>query len=189
MWNLKQTVNEPYAWIPLFNPEECAKIIDIGLNGTVISSLISNRVLNQTIRSGNVVWLDASNTDCNWIFQKCTDAVLHMNERFFKYDLSYIEDMQFTIYDEIGDHYAKHVDYGYNDTSATRKLSFSIQLSDPSLYDGGDLVLHLNDNPIQVKRDQGMMNLFPSYTMHEVTPITAGKRYSLVGWVHGPKFK
>jgi len=33
------------------------------------------------------------------------------------------------------------------------------------------------------------MIFFPSYTLHEVTPVTKGTRYTLVGWVHGPAFK
>jgi predicted 2-oxoglutarate/Fe(II)-dependent dioxygenase YbiX len=33
------------------------------------------------------------------------------------------------------------------------------------------------------------MTLFPSFTVHEVKPVTKGIRYSLVGWVVGEKLK
>jgi hypothetical protein len=35
----------------------------------------------------------------------------------------------------------------------------------------------------------GTFTVFPSYTLHEVSPILDGARYSLVGWVNGPDFK
>jgi PKHD-type hydroxylase len=30
--------------------------------------------------------------------------------------------------------------------------------------------------------------LFPSYTLHRVTPVTEGTRYSMVGWITGKPF-
>jgi PKHD-type hydroxylase len=189
MWNLKKTINETYGWIPIFTPEECDQIIKIGLGGELLTGELLNSDTNISVRKGNVVWLEPSNTEFHWIYQKCTSAILHMNERFFKFDLLYIEDLQFSVYDTLGDHYRKHVDYGYSDSASTRKLTFSIQLSEPSSYEGGELLLYMMDDPTPVNKDLGIMNLFPSYTLHEVTPITVGKRYSLVGWVHGPKFK
>ena len=31
--------------------------------------------------------------------------------------------------------------------------------------------------------------MFPSYVLHEVTPVTKGERYSLVAWLTGKPFK
>jgi PKHD-type hydroxylase len=70
-----------------------------------------------------------------------------------------------------------------------RKLSFVIQLSDPKDYKGGELQIHLSDTPEVMKKEQGTLIAFPSYILHEVTPITKGKRYSLVGWITGKPFK
>jgi len=39
------------------------------------------------------------------------------------------------------------------------------------------------------KKEQGTLILFPSYTLHEVKPITKGERNSLVSWVTGKQFK
>jgi PKHD-type hydroxylase len=64
-----------------------------------------------------------------------------------------------------------------------------MQLSDPSEYEGGDLLLHTGDEPIVINKQKGMLVMFPSYTLHEVTPVTKGERYSLVAWVHGPKLR
>jgi PKHD-type hydroxylase len=38
-------------------------------------------------------------------------------------------------------------------------------------------------------KDQGALAIFPSYTLHEVTPVTKNERYSLVCWVNGKQFK
>ena len=64
-----------------------------------------------------------------------------------------------------------------------------MQLSDPSEYEGGELKLYNGHEPITIKREKGLIVFFPSYTLHEVTPVTKGERYTLVGWVHGPAFK
>ena len=70
-----------------------------------------------------------------------------------------------------------------------RKLSFSIQLTNPDLYEGGDLNIYKEKTPIQASRALGTINFFPSYVLHRVTPVTKGYRNCLVGWVSGPKFK
>ena len=40
-----------------------------------------------------------------------------------------------------------------------------------------------------MKKDQGALIAFPSYTLHEVMPVTKGERNSLVTWVTGKPFK
>jgi len=70
-----------------------------------------------------------------------------------------------------------------------RKLSVSLQLNKSKDYEGGDLNLYYNNNPIKMLREQGTLIVFPSYTLHEVTPITKGERNSLVAWVSGKQFK
>ena len=70
-----------------------------------------------------------------------------------------------------------------------RKLSFSLQLSDPEDYNGGDLVIYNGNKPVKTKRQRGYMLVFPSFSVHEVTKLTKGTRYSLVGWIAGENFK
>ena len=83
-------------------------------------------------------------------------------------------------------HYDWHLDYG--SAFSNRKISFSIQLSDPSEYDGG--VLEIAGMPSNEEtQKKGTIILFPSYVRHRVTPVTRGTRYCIVGWVHGPHFR
>ena len=83
-------------------------------------------------------------------------------------------------------HYDWHFDYG--SAFSNRKMSFSIQLSDPSEYDGGMLEI-VGMPPNEETRKKGTIIMFPSYVRHRVTPVTRGTRYCIVGWVHGPHFK
>jgi PKHD-type hydroxylase len=71
----------------------------------------------------------------------------------------------------------------------TRKISITIQLSNPDDYDGGDLEFWLGKTPEKAPREQAFAVLFPSYLMHRVTPVTRGMRKSLVVWVGGDTFR
>jgi PKHD-type hydroxylase len=68
-----------------------------------------------------------------------------------------------------------------------RKLSLTVQLSSPDTYTGGELIIY----PAQfvAPKDQGTMTVFASFMCHNVSPVTAGVRYSLVSWLAGPPFK
>ena len=70
-----------------------------------------------------------------------------------------------------------------------RKLSLSVQLTDPADYDGGDLefVNHLGNE--DEFRKQGSIIVFPSYLSHRVTTVTRGARRSMIAWVFGPPFR
>ena len=77
-----------------------------------------------------------------------------------------------------------------------RKLSVTINISPPGSYDGGNLKFdygpHSDGNryhEVVEARDQGSIIIFPSFIDHTVTPITRGKRYSLVLWNLGDPFK
>ena len=91
---------------------------------------------------------------------------------------------------DMKDNMYQHMDstFGYNLKTEDRKISFSIQLSDPDDYEGGELLLN-HGNDCVVSKTKGSMTLFPSFTVHEVKPVTKGIRYSLVGWVVGDKLK
>ena len=82
------------------------------------------------------------------------------------------------------------MDLGPGETS-TRKISYSIQLSDGDEYEGGDLVIFPDDSTDEERllfRCKGTIILFPSYRPHCVTPVTKGTRNAIVGWIHGDAF-
>jgi PKHD-type hydroxylase len=87
-----------------------------------------------------------------------------------------------------GGHYNWHVDLGNKDAEP-RKISLSLQLTDPSRYEGFRLVLEAGDGPYIADAALGTVIAFPSYVLHRVTPIESGIRKSLVVWVAGPEFR
>jgi PKHD-type hydroxylase len=62
-----------------------------------------------------------------------------------------------------------------------------VQLSDPSAYEGCDLVFPSFGS--RADRTRGSITVFPSFHFHTVTPVYSGVRYAIVGWAHGPTFR
>ena len=188
-----------------FTPEECDKIIEIGttsknctpLSRALTGGLTSDSLKNsdtkdnlKKIRRSYTSWIHSNAPENVWIFQRLTDIIKGVNDRLFQFDLVEIQSLQFTCYDgaEKGA-YVKHIDQMLDSPGFPRKLSVSIQLSDEKNYKGGDLLIHEGTKPTKTFRSRGTAIFFPSYVLHEVTPVTKGIRYSLVIWVTGPKFK
>ena len=184
-WNLYLDKVYTYAyWEKAFTKEECKTIIDIAKNKGLIKGTTTGKT---DARLSKVSWL-YSTDDLGWVFKKITDIVLNLNDRFFQFDIFGLnEGLQFTNYKAPSDKYKKHIDREVD--SVIRKLSLSIQLTDPKEYQGGELLLYENEKGIEMKKEQGTLILFPSYTLHEVKPVTKGERNSLVSWVTGKQFK
>ena len=122
------------------------------------------------------------------VIKRLTDITTNLNDRFFKFDIDGLfEGLQYTNYTAPGNYYGKHTDRGFN--TKIRKLSISIQLTNPKKYTGGDLNLHFQNKPVTMSKEQGTLVIFPSYVLHEVTPVMTGERNSLVAWVSGKNFK
>jgi PKHD-type hydroxylase len=88
-----------------------------------------------------------------------------------------------TRYDE-GMHYGIHVDSAYmpsGERSLRSDLSCTIFISDESEYEGGALRIGLGSLDTRVRGKAGSAIVYPSTTIHEVEPVTAGSR--LIGLV------
>jgi len=78
-----------------------------------------------------------------------------------------------------------------------RKLSLTLNLTDPNDYEGGDLLFDFgtsaqakqSEEEIKIARTQGTIVVFPSFIRHCVSPVTKGRRYSLVNWSLGRPFR
>jgi PKHD-type hydroxylase len=83
-------------------------------------------------------------------------------------------------------HFAWHADTLPSDM--TRKISIVVPLSDSTEYEGGEL--HFNQGGVMysVTQTPGRPVAFPSWLIHQVTPVTRGQRYSLVAWIRGPNW-
>lgn len=191
-WTLEVDHVERYAYVKnLFTKDECEWIVKFVKDkykmeqGTILSV---DEVINPEIRESNVVFISPE-TELNWVYGKLTDAVLNINRDFFKFDLfGFTEGLQFTEYVAPTGHYGQHVDRAFN-MGNIRKLSIVVQLTDENEYEGGNFEIMDSSTPTPLYRDQGTLLAFPSYTLHQVTPVTKGTRHSLVGWVSGKPFK
>jgi len=168
-----------------------------------------SREATKDIRKSSNAWIDSSNWIGGFIWYYITRA----NRENFMYDIIDIDggQIQYTEYKE-GEYYDWHVDDDigrclFNDkliTSADnhgenlavlngeymRKLSFTIQLSDPKDYEGGELeFLCGNDEAFFAPNKKGTIIVFDSRTKHRVKEVKSGIRKSLVGWVVGPRWK
>ncbi len=184
-WNFEVDKTNFYTfWENAFSKNECQKIINIAKNKGLVKGKTRDK---NDVRDSKVSWL-YSTDNMDWAFRRVTDIVLNLNERFFKFDLFGInEGFQFTNYQAPSGKYGKHVDRGIN--MQVRKLSISIQLTNPEEYKGGELYLYDSDEGTIMDKKQGTLIMFPSYVLHEVMPVTKGERNSLVTWVTGKQFK
>lgn len=141
------------------------------------------------IRRSHISWLTC-NQDNEWVFRKLAPVVSSLNSQFYRFDLTgFGEALQLTNYDKSENGmYGWHQDYGGN-RSISRKLSLVLQLTDPSQYEGGNLQIMTSATPISVRKQRGLIAMFPSYTLHQVTPVTQGNRQSLVAWLSGPALR
>lgn len=140
------------------------------------------------IRSCNVSWWDY-NEESSVYYDKLSHCVSCLNANHFGFDLTgFGEPLQLTSYDSSKqDHYTWHTDFRSNKVS--RKLSVVVQLSNPDEYEGGELELNTGVATTKIERKRGLITVFPSWLLHRVTPVTKGKRQSLVVWTSGPEFR
>ena len=134
-------------------------------------------------------WSIPNDEQHGWIYDKVCRTILSSNSEYWKLDIDFIETIEILQYQydnnvEIQDHYRRHCDFGgqFN----TRKLSYSALLTDE--YSGGELKLFV-DNDFVVPKEKGQVVIFPSYLYHQVMPVSAGTRISLVTWASGRQWR
>jgi PKHD-type hydroxylase len=192
-WPLKKQIYTPFCYYHNFlTTIECDAIKSIGNSlsfedGLVYDKNSNDIVKDDVVRKNKLAFFSPPDKVIfSWIYKKCTDMIFQANEEFFEYNLTLIEPLQYTIYNNLNDHYLEHMDIAI--TPMQRKLSFSIQLDSEDSYEGCDLIFsgyEKNEN----FRKQGTIVFFNSLMRHQVTPLISGVRRSLVGWVCGPNFK
>jgi PKHD-type hydroxylase len=87
-----------------------------------------------------------------------------------------------------GEHYGLHVDgsirqVAHADYSLRTDLSATLFLCDPEEYDGGELEVVDTYGTHEVKLPAGDLILYPSTSLHQVTPVTRGVRVCAFFWL------
>ncbi len=177
-----------YYYENAFSSDEIEKVKELaakrgGTDGTVGSGDVVN-----SMRTSELRWFPRENPEYDWLYQKLLWYVNDANDHMWKFKLDGLrEPAQFTTYyghNEGKYHY--HTDCGSH--AIHRKVSLTVQLSDSDEYEGGNLEFLMIKDPITAPRKKGAMVVFPSYVLHRVTPVTSGRRDSLVLWAAGPPF-
>lgn len=93
----------------------------------------------------------------------------------------------FNLYQD-GGHYGTHSDAALMrlpeaNMTIRSDLSATIFLSNPEDYDGGELVIEERYGAQPVKLAAGDMILYPSASLHQVTPVTRGQRICAITWM------
>jgi predicted 2-oxoglutarate/Fe(II)-dependent dioxygenase YbiX len=199
-------------------PNKIIEIIEEDLKDNFDPHLQDSRVgegdygtVDKDKRNARNAWVPSA----HWIAGFVWHYVQRANRENFLYDLTNIdgESLQYTTYGE-GEYYGWHSDQGVSsyykpisqgnrghgqelfqdfvniNCEQIRKLSFSLLLSDPDTYEGGNLQLLAEDGKsYYAPRKRGTIILFDSRTQHRVKKVTKGIRKSLVGWVCGNRWK
>jgi PKHD-type hydroxylase len=204
-------------WFQTELNQKIIDIIEEDLKDNFDSQLQDSRVgegdygtVDRDKRNARNAWVPTT----HWIAGFVWHYVQRANRENFLYDLTNIdgESMQYTVYGA-GEYYGWHNDQGisthYKPVSSgnrghgqelfqdfvnqnceqVRKLSFSLLLSDPDTYEGGNLQLLAEDGKsYYAPRKKGTIILFDSRTQHRVQKVKSGVRKSLVGWCVGPRW-
>jgi PKHD-type hydroxylase len=199
LWNQpleRARVTFPYiTWDGQFTEAQCNEISAYCQVNSDMQVGTTFGGVDQELRNSEVAfhhWCE----EIGWVFEKFTEAVTRINDRWYGFDLNGYDGFQYTEYD--GDRQGKydwHMDMCLGnvppDMFEPRKLSLSLLLNEPGKdFEGGDFQLNTGSEsgPITVESRKGRIIAFPSWVIHRVTPVTKGVRRSLVVWVVGPKF-
>ena len=82
--------------------------------------------------------------------------------------------------------YGNHVDdpvMGQGENRLRTDISFTLFLSDPESYEGGELVTDTTAGEQRYKLPAGAAVVYPSSTLHRVEPVTKGERLVAIGWI------
>jgi PKHD-type hydroxylase len=81
-----------------------------------------------------------------------------------------------------GHAYGAHVDDALIEGVRT-DASFTLFLSDPQSYDGGELIVEDASGEEAFKLPAGSLVCYPATTLHRVASVTRGERLAAAGWV------
>lgn len=85
-----------------------------------------------------------------------------------------------------GGGYGYHIDNAIMGVGVERfraDISFTLFLSDPDEYEGGELEIEMPGMIQSLKPEKGSLVLYPSDSIHRVAPVTGGERIVCVGWI------
>lgn len=173
-----------------FSLAECDRILEIVRAEKARDAKLVGQNKNHDIRRADLVWLDEIE-EAAWVMDRIVDLVAEANRETYDFAITdFAESAQVARYGaERQGHFDWHSDIGDGHIASRRKLTMVVQLSEPTDYEGGLLEVMPSNAVVTAETARGTATFFPSYLLHRVTPVTAGERFSLTIWAHGPRFR
>jgi len=197
-WQEYSKIKVPYVVIPdLFSSDECSQILAFFEDKPLEEGATWSKdgyVVNPSARSVKTHY--SPRTEANdWIYERMDKGFFQVANTLGIDVRETIEDLKYLCYRE-GDHFSGwHIDIG-SERASMRKISVSIELNDPSEYEGGSLQVFPEEVDYSesgafgdLTRKRGTAVFFPSFRSHRVTPVTRGVRHVMVNWISGPPFR
>jgi PKHD-type hydroxylase len=180
-----------YSYDALFSAKDCDEIIRLSKAVSQDAGGLVGGTEQRAIRRARISWLDDDTGPASWVMERIMGAVARANREVFDFDITeFREKLQVAVYDESDKgHYDWHSDIGEGPIAQHRKVTIVSQLSPADAYAGGALEVSLGHTVMTAARHQGSATLFASFMLHRVVPVSAGTRYSLTCWSHGPRFR
>lgn len=191
----------PFAIVPLFDRGECTRMIQQAVSS---QRLMPATVMKQDGSVGvdkkactaNLAPFRAGTEVYDFVRQRVVERLDTINERY-QFDLFAADDPKLIPYVSVleynsleGDKFEPHVDMAGRRGVEYRKLSIVVPLNETHLYEGGRLIIDTGEKfDATSQASLGEAVVFSSLTMHGVTPMLAGVRYSLVIFLQGPRFR
>jgi PKHD-type hydroxylase len=178
-----------------FTPKECKTILEMGLElpSQEAKLGVDGSSEYENYRKSEIRFIKKEHKQFEWLFDRMWKMAIQANDEWFNFHLSKIDYIQLAEYNSsYQGEYKKHHDVFWmnNDPKYHRKLTAVIQLTDPSVYEGGDFELFTDQIPNKDEiRTQGTVIFIPSFLEHQATPVTQGVRHSLACWFDGPKWR
>lgn len=198
------TTSDPAAHFGLFfrrqfiDPETCARIVAEARSAPTTQAPVyiegSSELVHETVRKATS--MHPSNETFAVVQERLFQLIPALEEHF-KINLTECERPQFLAY-RAGDFFVRHQDGDSNnlefDHLRVRKISIVVFLNDattdpePGAFCGGALVF-CQEGDAQIEPltfplwgETGLLVAFASHTLHEVTPVTDGERFTIISF-------
>ena len=175
--------------IQFLTSEECDQLVELLKDECWESALVGDSNSDSDIRRNFSLRTQGASWWSKNLAPVVTEALAEINSKFWNFNVTGPLEANVLRYVEGGHYNTWHSDVG-SGLCSNRKISFSIQLTDPESYVGGDLIFDSGKESSDRSnlRNQGTMIIFPSFLSHKVVPVVSGERYCIVGWLKGPPF-
>ena len=149
-----------------FAPAECERIIEALSPVSARDALLVGQTRDHNLRNPDLVWMEDVD-GMEWVMERLIELARRSNTDGFDFDLNEFAEGPL----------------------AACKLTLACQSNGPSNYDGGDLEVMPGSQVLSANRVQGCVSVFPSFSLHQETPVKGRRRYLITVWTHGRAFR